>query len=398
MNALTGINNTALVLSSRFASVPFVDEMGSGVSGGFGVITYKGKIWKTKYQGTETVLRKQDGSNELRQSIEVVVVKAASVVAKIYYETGFVDGSTAPPDCWSTNGQTPDPASPKKQCATCAGCPMNAWGSRVTEAGKPGKACADSKRLAVVPMNDINNDLLGGPMLLRVPAASLREMKSFADKLQAMGFPSYSIAIRIGFAEVAHPQFTFGAIRALTDEEADDVMALRDDPRTARILSEAVEFVRHEGDPETAPLPESVFEQPPQPKAAAPATAAPTTAAAVVPPKVTKPRTVKPVAPAPAPVVAAPLPAHDPETGEIADEESEEDRELREMQEAVAKRMAENAQRKAAEAAKAAAPKATTVRTVAPVPVPAPVADEGEEEDAGEAPADFEKLMADMMR
>ena len=235
-------------ISPVFKNAPRGDELGQGITAGFAIMSYRGKVWSTKYQGVERALIRDDGDGP-RASIEVVIVKSAAPISKIFYETGYVDGSTAPPDCWSTNGTTPDPAAPKKQAATCAGCPRNAWGSRITDGGKQAKACSDSKRLAIVPMGDLDNELLGGPMLLRVPPASLKDLKGFGEQMQAYGFPYFAIGTRISFdmAE-AFPKFVFNAIRPLTDAEAAKVLELRDDPRVQRILNEAVENVHHEPD------------------------------------------------------------------------------------------------------------------------------------------------------
>lgn len=146
------------------------DELGQGVASSYGVMGYKGKVWSTRYQGVETKLMREDGDGA-KGSIEVVLVKASPAVSKIFYKGGYVEGSTAAPDCWSADGVKPDGSVQAKVHASCADCPMNAWGSRITEAGKNGKACADSRRVAVVPLADIDNELFGGPMLLRIPAA-----------------------------------------------------------------------------------------------------------------------------------------------------------------------------------------------------------------------------------
>lgn len=235
-------------ISPVFKNAPRGDELGQGITAGFAIMSYRGKVWSTKYQGVEKALLRDDGDGA-RASIEIVIVKSAAPISKIFYETGYVDGSTAPPDCWSTNGTTPDPAAPRKQSPTCAGCPRNAWGSRITDGGKQAKACSDSKRLAIVPLGDIDNELLGGPMLLRVPPASLKDLKGFGEQMQAYGFPYFAIGTRISFdlAE-AFPKFVFSAIRPLTDAEAAKVLEMRDDPRVQRILNEAVENVHHEPD------------------------------------------------------------------------------------------------------------------------------------------------------
>lgn len=273
------------------------DELGAGIQSSFGIISYKGKVWGTKYQGTETTLMRDDGDGP-RNSIEVVIVKASPVIAKIFYEQGFVDGSNAPPDCFSTNGLNPDPASPKKQSTTCAACPRNAWGSKVTEAGKQSKACADSKRLAVVPLADIDNEGMGGPMLLRVPAASLKDIKGFGELMQSYGYPYYAVAAKIAFdPQEAYPKFVLTALRVLTEEEGAKVMKLREDPRVDRILSTAVDMVAHE--PLQPAIPASPFAQP-APVAPAPVQPAPVVPAPVAP---------APVAPVAAPTVVAPVAA-----------------------------------------------------------------------------------------
>lgn len=248
-------------VSTRFASTTVNDELSSGIQSSFGLVGYKGKVWSIRYRGDETPLMRDDGDGP-RGSLEVVVIKASSQISKIWYENGYVEGSNAAPDCFSNNGVTPEPTALKKQCDSCALCPMNQWGSRITPAGKQGKACADSKRLAVVPLQDLDNDVYGGPMLLRVPAASLNDVAMYGQKMQQMGYPYFGIGTRIAFDPAeSFPKFVFSAIRVLSDLEADKVLSLRDSHQVNRILSES-EF----GTPaETKPAADvaSVFEQPP---------------------------------------------------------------------------------------------------------------------------------------
>ena len=237
------------------------DELGASVASSYGVMGYKGKVWSTRYQGVDTPLMREDGDGA-RGSIEVVIVKAAAPISKIFYKGGYTEGSTAAPDCWSANGQTPDGSVQNKVHATCADCPMNAWGSRVTEAGKQGKACADSRRIAVVPVADIDNELFGGPMLLRVPAASLKDLKAYGDLLNSYQYPYYAVATRISFdPKEAYPKFVFSAIRPLTDDEARKIMALRDDKRVSTVLNETADQRVAAAAP-AASVPASPFESP----------------------------------------------------------------------------------------------------------------------------------------
>jgi hypothetical protein len=225
-------------LSTRFQGQKIEDDLGAGIQGGFGLIGYKGKVWSIRKGGEEKPLMREDGDGP-RNSIEIVILKAPGCVSKIFYESGYVEGSTAAPDCYSTNGVTPASGATKKQASACGICPKNAWGSRITPAGKQGKACSDSKRLAVVPLNDIKNEALGGPMLLRVPAASLADLKNYGGFMSQRGYPYYAVGTRIAFdAAEAYPKFAFSAIRPLSDGEADAVMHMRDGADVSRILAE----------------------------------------------------------------------------------------------------------------------------------------------------------------
>lgn len=296
-------------ISSVFQQVKAEDDLGAGVITGYGTIGYKGKVWSTRYQGVETPLMRDDGDGP-RGSIEVVIIKASSFIAKRYYANGFTDDAKLAPDCQSVDGVKPDPSVINKQSSTCAACPMNAWGSRVTDAGKQGKACSDSKRVAVIPLNDLANELLGGPMLLNIPAASLKDLKGYGDKLSSLSYPYYAVGTRISFdPSQAYPKFAFSAMRPLDDAEAREILRLRDDPRVARIISEPSDAGHQELPPPVTA--ESVFEQPPQGTARTTQNGGATTAAS---PKTSS----EPIKRAPKAAAAKPAPAPTPEVTETA--------------------------------------------------------------------------------
>jgi hypothetical protein len=162
---------------------------------------------------------------------------------------GLRRGLERAPDCWSVDGKKPDPASPKLQNPTCAGCRWNAWGSSRTQGGTgKGKDCADSKRFAVSFLNDIDGTPYGGPLLLRIPPASLADVLTYANSLEAIGYPYYAVATNVSFdANAEYPKLMFSPNRALTDEEAEKVAKWRDDPLVERILAAAVEEVHTDG-------------------------------------------------------------------------------------------------------------------------------------------------------
>lgn len=286
------------------------DDLGAGIQSGFAVVSYRGKVWRIKHGGTERDLTNEDGSP--RFYLDVVILKASPILSKIFYEKGYEEGSTAAPDCFSVNGVTPDPASPKKQAQVCAACPHNAFGTRRLANGEmgKGKACQDSKRLAVVPAGDIDNEALDGPMLLRVPAGSFKDLKTYADAMNSQGFPYYGVATRISFdMKQAFPQLVFRPLHALNDEEAARVLSLRDGPDVARVLNEAAEATQAQAPAEPEPDQYKI----PARQEPAPVTQQVTPAPKVEPkvePKAAK--VVTPAAPAPAPQPAVQAKAPEP--------------------------------------------------------------------------------------
>lgn len=296
-------------LPAIFANVSYdADELGAGIVGGFGVVSYRGKVWRVKHRGNEEDLLNENGDPVA--SVEVVMIKAAPHLAKIYYDGGFQDGAAAKPDCWSSNAVNPDPTVPNPVAQSCALCPNNAFGSRVTENGKAAKACSDHKRSVIVPLADMANEAYGGPMLLRIPAASLRELAAYSQQLKQAGYPYFGVATRISFdRKEAFPKLLFKAIRLLTQEEAQYIISMRNDPQVLRILNEEPEAVAADRSDEGQS--NGLFEQPPEkpaPKAAAPKPApAPAPKPAPAPVRAAAPPPAPAPAPAPVRAVAKPV-------------------------------------------------------------------------------------------
>lgn len=233
-----------IIIPKNFGQVlvpydPEADDLGAGIVGGFAVVKYKGKVWAIAHRGENHQVL--DENNNPLYSIDVVILKSARVLSKLYYAGGWKEDASegVRPDCWSSNSVAPDVSVPQPQSPICAVCPMNAFGSGSN--GK-GKACSDNKRLAVVPMDDIPNEYYGGPMMLRVPPDSLTDLSAYSAKLKELGWNYAAIATRITFdRQESHPKFLFQPVRALTADEIATVEQLRDDPRTARILETALE-------------------------------------------------------------------------------------------------------------------------------------------------------------
>jgi len=218
-------------------------DLTTGVVEGFPTISYRGKVWRIRKGGEET--NYVDANGDAVQSLEFVLAKANPSLAKVYYAAAFEEGSTGKPDCWSADGTKPDANVLTPVCKTCAACPHNEWGSRVSDSGKKGKKCADRRRLAVVGPADLAaRGVDCEKFLLHVPAGSLKGLAEYEKKvLTPKGIPYYAVVTRIGFdATQAHPLLTFKATRFLTEPEAAAIMEIRDGDDVARILQESHEF------------------------------------------------------------------------------------------------------------------------------------------------------------
>ena len=212
------------------------DALSGGITGGYGLVKYRGKVWSIQYHGNTMNLMRDDGDGP-RGSIDVVIVEANAQLSKTWYENGWDENNTNPPDCASANGIVPDMGVPKKQNDVCLTCKKNQWGS--DPKGGKGKACGDHRRLAVVPLTDLRNETFGGPMLLRCPAASLQDLAAFDSRYQSAGYKFFTMGVKIGFdPQESFPKFTFQAIRPLSQDEGKVIMELRHSPETARVVAE----------------------------------------------------------------------------------------------------------------------------------------------------------------
>jgi hypothetical protein len=223
-------------------------EFSAGIRRSFAVISVRGKVWRVVHQNVSRPVTRP-GTNEPASSLEVILVTSTAGVSKVYYAGNYVEGSDDPPTCFSHDGVKPDRSVQEPQASMCAVCPMNDWGSKVTEQGKKTKACADSKRLAILPaggeslpeaerINVLMNQVFGGPMLLRVPAASMSELAAYDGSMGQMGFKLHAIVTRMTFdIEAAYPKIKFEPVRPLSVAEFQEVLKWRDSAQVKDMLN-----------------------------------------------------------------------------------------------------------------------------------------------------------------
>lgn len=181
-------------------------------------LSIKGKRFAINRDGVKTVIMKPGEDDEIAQSIGVVIQRA-NMNSKVFYAKRFTEGESDGqlPTCYSLDGVAPSPGSAEPQAKKCQLCPHNVFGSAVAEDGSAGKgkACADSARLAVS-----TPDKLEDAMLLRVPPASLKNLRDAVKVINQRKVPYNAVVMKIGFDhEAASPKLTFKPV-GLVDEEA----------------------------------------------------------------------------------------------------------------------------------------------------------------------------------
>lgn len=196
--------------------------------------------------------------------LDVVIVKAAPKVNRVWYGKTYVAGQSSAPKCWSPDGEKPSPDAAEPQSPNCATCEKNIKGSGENES----RACRYQQRIAVVLAhgktvedeegNPTFNHGGHGVLQLTVPAASLfgkaegdnRPLQEYARYVVATKADPSMLVTRLRFDTTASaPKLFFKPMRWLTDEEFAQVEEFAASPEAERAVE--VSF----GKPEAEPAP-----------------------------------------------------------------------------------------------------------------------------------------------
>lgn len=133
-------------------------------------LLFSGKVWKIRIKDTvENIMRSgPDGEAEPETIVRLIVIGVNDSRSRAYFAGKYDPDSPAAPECWSYDGNKPDASIAEPQAKSCATCQWSVKGSKINEMGKETTACSVSKRLAVVPANDITFE----PLLLKLPITS----------------------------------------------------------------------------------------------------------------------------------------------------------------------------------------------------------------------------------
>lgn len=214
-----------------------LDDLAAGISSGFAVVSFRGKAWRVKWQGEETLIR--DKKKEPVRKLSAIIVGVSPALSKTFYEGAYEPGSTDNPDCASADGIRPDPGVPNRQSDLCANCPNNQFGSQITASGSKAKACSDHKRLAIVPAADVRNEAFGGPMLLRIPPASLQNLVAYVNLLKTHRVPPFAVVTEISFdPEAEFPKLVLTPVGKIQDNDIlQTILEVRGHTSTDSILN-----------------------------------------------------------------------------------------------------------------------------------------------------------------
>lgn len=186
--------------------------MGSG-GGGSKRISIEGGVWRLLVNGKEIAQKEE-------RNLNVVIVAASSKVARTYYAGTYKKGVSAPPDCWSANGDYPDKSVEAPQATGCANCPQNIKGSGQGD----GRACRFSQRIAVVLDNDVGGDVfqlvLPSTSIFGEGEAGKWPLQMYAKMIGAKGVPITAVVTEMRFDTASStPKITFKPVRFLESNE-----------------------------------------------------------------------------------------------------------------------------------------------------------------------------------
>lgn len=179
----------------------------------FPTMSIKGKVFTIVKDGVKKILTKPDDPDEVAQSIGVVILRI-NMNSKVFYDKKYSEGESdgARPTCYSYDGVAPSHNALQPQAKKCALCPKNQWGSKLTEDGKKGKLCSDNARIAISAPDRIE------PMLVRVPPASLKNLREAVKAVNARKVPYNATVMKIGFdPQQPSPTLTFKPIGLLPE-------------------------------------------------------------------------------------------------------------------------------------------------------------------------------------
>lgn len=242
--------------------------------GGLGArrISIKGGVFREFIGGKEYRVSEE-------RSMNVVIIKAAPKVSRVFYAGTYVEGETVSPTCWSSDSQRPDEKvkAENKQSATCLTCPQNIKGSGQGDS----RACRYQQRLAVVLDGEVDKEEV---YQLVLPPTSVfgdgekgkLPLQAYARHLKNHGTPITGVVTEMRFDTASPtPKLVFKPVRPVSEEEFEVIQRLKDSSEAISAITMTVAQTDGVKDKKPAlAAPKAEAEEVEEPKKAAPKKAA----------------------------------------------------------------------------------------------------------------------------
>lgn len=242
----------------------------------------KGKVWHWTGLDGETQPIVDPDTEDPISSLYVALADSRKATSRHYYASAYEPDAKVPAACFSLDGIKPHEKSPDPQATSCAMCPQNQVGSRVSEQGKKMRACGMKKDIVVVPVSRkgdvvVDENGMPQPTRLSLPAVSAFNLDRLVKdwKVKTGGKVSVrAIVIKLSFnVESAFPEVVFTPVGFLSDEALHALEGVRADEAVREWIdgdAAAVEELT-DGDATPAPAPSGTVAPADEPEAPAPA-------------------------------------------------------------------------------------------------------------------------------
>lgn len=183
-----------------------------------------------------------DGREIPNNTMGVVIL--SSLFENVYYGGEFDSDTPTPPECFAFSAEGEEGMAPhptvvvdgRAKHAECRTCPMNAWGS--SDKGK-GKACKNTRRLAMIPAGTFDNKSVFTPYglddlkaanvgYMRLPVTSVTNYGNYVKQAATvLGLPPYALFTKVYVKPDRKTQFKihFEVISEIPDDCLADIHA-----------------------------------------------------------------------------------------------------------------------------------------------------------------------------
>lgn len=200
-------------------------------------------------------------------TLDVIIVGANPAVSRSFYSKAYDGSDGVMPDCASDDGVRPNADAAAPQCETCAACPKNVLGSKITPSGAKAKLCGEHRHLAVVAAADPTK-VYG----IGIPVTSMKGLREYFRHLQNYGVNPEEVVTELGFDdEATYPRVTF----KLKNYVSEKALPLLEQFMTSEEVKVVTRQVASAGPALAAPKTSVALEAPKQEAAPAEAKAAP---------------------------------------------------------------------------------------------------------------------------